>query len=60
MSRQQKVKVAPVKKVMPKMNLISYEEYSETIARLNNIQNAADAAIKSINNLKALIATTFR
>lgn len=59
MSRQQKVKVAPVKKVMPKMNLISYEEYSETIARLNNIQNAADAAIKSINNLKALIATTF-
>ena len=59
MSKQQKVKVAPVKKVMPKMNLISYEEYSETIARLNNIQNAADAAIKSINNLKALIATTF-
>ena len=59
MSRQQKVKVSPVKKVMPKMNLISYEEYSETIARLNNIQNAADAAIKSINELKALIATTF-
>lgn len=59
MSKQQKVKVAPVKKVMPKMNLISYEEYTETIARLNNIQNAADAAIKSINNLKALIATTF-
>ena len=59
MSKQQKVKVAPVKKVMPKMNLISYEEYRETIARLNNIQNAADAAIKSINNLKALIAETF-
>lgn len=59
MSRQQKVKVAPVKKVMPKMNLISYEEYNETIARLNNIQNAADAAIKSINELKALIATIF-
>ena len=59
MSRQQKVKVEPVKKVMPKMNLISYEEYTETIARLNNIQNAADAAIKSINELKALIATTF-
>lgn len=59
MSKQQKVKVAPVKKAMPKMNLISYEEYSETIARLNNIQNAADAAIKSINNLKALIAETF-
>ena len=59
MSRQQKVKVEPVKKVMPKMNLISYEEYTETIARLNNIKNAADAAIKSINNLKALIAETF-
>ena len=59
MSKQQKVKVAPVKKVMPKMNLISYEEYRETIARLNNIQNAADAAIKSINNLKALISETF-
>lgn len=57
MSRQQKVKVTPVKKVMPKMNLISYEEYSETIARLQNIQKAADAAVKAINNLKAALVT---
>ena len=59
MSRQQKVKVAPVKKAMPKMNLVSQEEYEETMKLLMDIQIAADAAIKSINNLKALIATTF-
>ena len=59
MSKQQKVKVAPVKKAMPKMNLVSQEEYEETMKLLMDIQNAADAAIKSINNLKALIAETF-
>ena len=42
-----------------KTQLISKEEYEETMKRLMDIQIAADAAAKSINNLKALIATTF-
>ena len=40
MSKQQKVKVAPVKKVMPKVQLISDEEYGETMKRLMDIQVA--------------------
>ena len=43
----------------PKIQLISKEEYEETMKRLMDIQTAADAAVKSINNLKALIAGTF-
>ena len=43
----------------PKIQLISKEEYEETMKRLMDIQVAADAAAKSINNLKALIAETF-
>ena len=42
-----------------KAQLISKEEYEETMKRLMDIQIAADAAMKSINNLKALIAETF-
>ena len=42
-----------------KTQLISKEEYGETMKRLMDIQIAADAAAKSINNLKALIAETF-
>ena len=42
-----------------KTQLISKEEYEETMKRLMDIQIAADAAAKSINDLKALIAETF-
>ena len=42
-----------------KTQLISKEEYEETMKRLMDIHVAADAAVKSINNLKALIAETF-
>lgn len=42
-----------------KTQLISKEEYEETMKRLMDIQIAADAAAKSINKLKALIAETF-
>ena len=42
-----------------KTQLISKEEYEETMKRLMDIQIAADAAAKSINNLKALIAEIF-
>ena len=44
---------------MPNTQLISKEEYEETMKRLMDIQIAADAAVKSINNLKALITETF-
>lgn len=44
---------------IPKTQLISKEEYEDTMKRLMDIQIAADAAAKSINNLKALIAGTF-
>ena len=43
----------------PKTQLISKEEYEEAMKRLMDIQIAADAAVKSINKLKALIAETF-
>ena len=43
----------------PEVQLISDEEYSDTMERLVDIQIAADAAVKSINKLKALIAETF-
>ena len=43
----------------PKIQLVSKEEYEETMKRLMDIQIAADAAVKSINNLKALVAETF-
>ena len=43
----------------PKIQLISKEEYEETMKRLMDIQIAADAAVKSISNLKALITETF-
>ena len=44
---------------IPKIQLISKEEYEETMKRLMDIQIAADAAAKSINKLKSLIADTF-
>ena len=43
----------------PKTQLISKEEYEETMKHLMDIQIAADAAAKSINKFKALIAGTF-
>ena len=43
----------------PKTQLISKEEYEETMKRLMDIQIAADAAVESINKFKALIAGTF-
>ena len=49
----------PGKRTTPEVQLISDEEYSETMKRLMDIQIAADAAAKSINNLKVLIAGTF-
>ena len=42
-----------------KIQPISKEEYEEMMKRLMDIQIAADAAVKSINELKALIAETF-
>ena len=47
------------KRTTPEVQLISKEEYEEAMKRLMDIQIAADAAVKSINNLKALIAETF-
>ena len=47
------------KRTMPEVQLISDKEYRETMKRMMDIQIAADAAAKSINNLKALIAGTF-
>ena len=49
----------PHNRTMPEVRLVSDEEYRETMKRLMDIQIAADAAAKSINNLKALIAETF-
>ena len=49
----------PAKQTTREVQLISDEEYGETMKRLMDIQIAADAAAKSINNLKALIAETF-
>ena len=49
----------PAKRTTPDMRLVSDEEYGETMKRLMDIQIAADAAAKSVNNLKALIAETF-
>ena len=43
----------------PEVQLISDEEYGETMKRLMDIQIAADAAVNSINKLKALITGTF-
>ena len=47
------------KRTMPEVQLVAEEEYSETMKRLVDIQIAADAAVKSINKFKALIAGTF-
>ena len=49
----------PAKRTTPDIKLISKEEYEEAMKRLMDIQIAADAAVKPINNLKALIAETF-
>lgn len=49
----------PAKQTTHEVQLVSDEEYGETMKRLMDIQIAADAAAKSINNLKALIAETF-
>lgn len=54
-----KKKNNPGKRTKPEVQLISDEEYSETMKRLMDIQIAADAAVKSINKFKALIAGTF-
>ena len=43
----------------PETQLISKEEYEQMMKRLMDIQIAADAAVKSINKFKALIAETF-
>lgn len=48
-----------VKNSKPETELITKAEYEETMKRLMDIQIAADAAVRSINNLKALIASTF-
>ena len=44
---------------IPNTQLISKEEHEETMRRMMDIQIAADAAVKSINKFKALIAGTF-
>ena len=44
---------------IPNTQLISKEEHEETMRRLMDIQIAAGAAAKAINNLKALISETF-
>ena len=49
----------PAKRTTPEVQLISKEAYEEAMNRLMDIQIAADAAVKSINKLKALIAETF-
>lgn len=49
----------PAKRTMQEVQLISDEEYGETMKRLMDIQIAADAAVNSINKLKALITGTF-
>ena len=49
----------PAKRTTPEVQLISDEEYGETMKRLMDIQIAANAAVESINNLKALISETF-
>ena len=49
----------PVKRTTHEVQPISDDEYGETMKRLMDIQIAADAAVKSINKLKALIAETF-
>ena len=44
----------------PEVQLISDEKYEETMKRLMDIQIAADAATKALNNLKAaLVAISF-
>ena len=44
----------------PEVKLISDEKYEETMKRLMDIQIAADAATKALNNLKAaLVAISF-
>ena len=40
-----------------KIQPISKEEYEEMMKRLMDIQIAADAATKALNNLKATLAT---
>ena len=42
---------------IPNTQLISKEEYEETMKRLMDIQIAADAAAKALNNLKDVLAT---
>ena len=49
----------PKNRTTQKVQLISDEEYCETMKRLMDIQIAADAAVKSINKFKALIAGAF-
>ena len=45
---------------IPNTQLISKEEYEETMKRLMDIQIAADAATKALNNLKdALVTISF-
>ena len=41
----------------PKIQLVSKEEYEETMKRLMDIQVAADAATKALNNLKSTLVT---
>lgn len=41
----------------PKTQLISKEEYKNTMKRLMDIQIAADAAVNALNNLKAVLVT---
>ena len=47
----------PMKRTMPEVQLISDEEYGETMKRLVDIQIAADAATKALNSLKATLVT---
>ena len=47
----------PAKRMTQDMQLISKEEYEETMKRLMDIQLAADAATKALNNLKSTLVT---
>ena len=42
---------------IPNTQLISKEEHEETMRRMMDIQIAADAATKALNNLKAVLVT---
>lgn len=47
----------PAKRTAPKTELISDGEFNKTMSKLRRIQEAADGAVKALNNLKAVLIT---